>query len=163
MTGPRQPRAKHAVYMSMAFALAERSKDPATQHGAIIVDQHGVIVSQGYNGPPRKIADHRVNWARPDKYPYMMHAEENAIRFATAARGIYGLRDCTLYVTGQPCSKCMLRIVAAEIETVYYGPRTWGTDNGADWQLATEIAELGGVKVYLSLEGANDGTDGEPV
>ncbi len=50
------PRANHLswdeYFMSTAFLSAMRSKDPATQVGAVIVNKQKRIVGIGYNGMP---------------------------------------------------------------------------------------------------------------
>jgi deoxycytidylate deaminase len=62
-----------------------RSKDPSTQVGACIVDTRKRIVGIGYNGFPAGCSDDILPWARTaddeldTKYPYVVHAEVNAI------------------------------------------------------------------------------------
>ena len=62
-----------------------RSKDPSTQVGACIVDPRKRIVGIGYNGFPIGCSDDLLPWARTaaaeldTKYPYVVHAEVNAI------------------------------------------------------------------------------------
>jgi deoxycytidylate deaminase len=148
----REPKRKYEVFMRMAMDLAELSKDPSTQHGALIVDQRNIIVSQGYNGPPRRIPDTAVNWNRDvtqsdamTKYDYVKHAEDNAIYFGVAARGLLGLEGCTLYCTGKPCSRCMLDIVRAGIAVVIYGDRDSKCVDMKDWQKSIRLANLSGV------------------
>jgi dCMP deaminase len=54
MTGARDGYLNWDEYfMSTAFLSAMRSKDPATQVGAVIVNQQKRIVGIGYNGMPR--------------------------------------------------------------------------------------------------------------
>src|SRR4051812_32547957 len=86
-------------YMGMAFMHASRSKDPSTQHGAVIVDKDNLPRGWGYNGTPKKINDRDVNWKRPDKYSLIIHAEENAIRRC----GKNDITNGTCYITGFPC------------------------------------------------------------
>ncbi|KAH0903124.1 hypothetical protein HID58_042627 [Brassica napus] len=74
-------------FMAIAFLSAERSKDPNRQVGACLVSQNGVILGIGYNGFPRGCSDDRLPWAKKSKtgdpletkYPYVCHAEVNAI------------------------------------------------------------------------------------
>lgn len=62
-----------------------RSKDPSTQVGACIVDPRKRVVGIGYNGFPTGCSDDILPWARTaedeldTKYPYVVHAEVNAI------------------------------------------------------------------------------------
>ena len=52
-------------FMRMANVIAERSKDPSTQTGAVIADQNNVVVGLGYNGMPRGIDSNKFPWERP--------------------------------------------------------------------------------------------------
>ncbi|MDO5378297.1 MAG: nucleoside deaminase [Clostridia bacterium] len=49
------------------------------------------------------------------------HAEVLALRRAAAALGRRRLRDCTLYVTLEPCPMCAGAAVMAQIGAIYYG------------------------------------------
>ena len=49
-------------FMGMAVLSALRSKDPSTQVGAVIVNDENKVVSIGYNGMPRNIADEDLTW-----------------------------------------------------------------------------------------------------
>ncbi len=72
-------------FMGVSVLAAKRSKDPNTQVGACIVDANNVILSTGYNGFPIGCSDDVFPWDRSaenradTKYPYVVHAELNAI------------------------------------------------------------------------------------
>jgi len=71
-------------FMGIALLSAQRSKDPSTQVGACIVNPRNKIISVGYNGMPTGISDDEFPWVREGapletKYPYVCHAELNAI------------------------------------------------------------------------------------
>jgi dCMP deaminase len=72
-------------FMSVAFLSSMRSKDPNTQVGACIVNTENRIVGIGYNGFPTGCSDDDLPWDRvadnelDTKYPYVCHAEVNAI------------------------------------------------------------------------------------
>ena len=120
MTPPRQVPERDDYYMGMAFLAAAKSKDPSTQVGAYIVSRHNRPLGSGYNGPPCGHPDEEINWERPHKYPYIKHAEDNAIDHTPRSK----LRGATLYVTAMPCMACMLDIAAAKIaRVVYFQPR----------------------------------------
>ena len=75
-------------FMGVALLSAQRSKDPSTQVGACIVNAKNKIVGTGYNGFPSGASDDLLPWAREGaaldtKYPYVCHAELNAILNAT--------------------------------------------------------------------------------
>lgn len=109
--------------MGIAKLSAMRSKDPRTQVGACIVDGDDRILSMGYNGMPRGCDDKDFPWDREaedildTKYPYVVHAELNAI--LNYRRGT--LQGSTLYVTLFPCNECAKAIIQAGIKKVVYG------------------------------------------
>ena len=71
-------------FMGVAVLSSMRSKDPNTQVGACIVSEDRKIIGVGYNGFPMGCSDDDLPWARTGgwcdtKYPYVCHAELNAI------------------------------------------------------------------------------------
>lgn len=114
-------------FMGVALLAAQRSKDPNSQVGACIVsgedDPAGgnVILSTGYNGFPAGCSDDEFPWEREGafadtKYPFVVHAELNAI---LNARG-KSLRGARLYVALFPCNECAKAIIQAGIREVVY-------------------------------------------
>lgn len=102
--------------MRIASAVASRSHDPHTRHGAVIADRRHRPLGFGYNGFPAGGDDSVYTTERPGKYRCMIHAEVNAIL------NCHGPLDgATLYVTGVPCAGCMLVIVQSGIKRVVYG------------------------------------------
>jgi len=106
--------------MGVALLSAMRSKDPATQVGACIVNEKKRIVGIGYNGFPYGVEDDDFPWEKGDswlesKYPYVVHAEPNAILNATVS-----LENATLYVTLFPCNECAKLIIQSGINEVVY-------------------------------------------
>ena len=105
--------------MSVAVLAAMRSKDPNTQVGACIVGEDKRIISTGYNGFPRGCSDDDFPWDREGeetKYPFVVHAELNAILNA-GGRNVNG---ATLYVGLFPCNECAKAIIQAGIKEVVY-------------------------------------------
>ncbi len=108
-------------FMGVALLAANRSKDPNSQVGCCIATEQNVIVSVGYNGFPRGCSDDELPWEREGeyqdtKYPYVVHAELNAILNSTNTN----LHGCKLYVTLFPCNECCKAIIQSGIKTVYY-------------------------------------------
>lgn len=109
-----------SYFMGVAKLSALRSKDPSTQVGACIINSERRIVAIGYNGLPRGLNDDTFSWAKEGKfsetkYPYVVHAEANAILNATA-----DLNNSVLYVTLFPCNECMKLIVQSGIKEIVY-------------------------------------------
>lgn len=107
-------------FMGLAHLSRFRSKDPNTKVGAAIVDNDHKVVSIGYNGFPRGIADTELPWAREGsflqtKYAYVVHAELNAI--LNSPRSVDGT---TIYVSLFPCNECAKAIIQSGIKRVVY-------------------------------------------
>ena len=106
-------------FMGIAMLAARRSKDPSTQVGACIVSQDNIIISTGYNGMPKGCSDDEFPWEREGevtKYPYVVHAELNAILNANGR----DLRGSRLYVALFPCNECAKAIIQSGVKEVLY-------------------------------------------
>ena len=108
-------------FMGVALLAAMRSKDPNTQVGACIVDGENRILSTGYNGFPSGCSDDEFPWEREGgfsetKYPFVVHAELNAI---LNARG-KNLTDSKIYVALFPCHECAKAIIQSGIKEIIY-------------------------------------------
>ena len=106
-------------FMGVAMLAARRSKDPNTQVGACIVSPENIIISTGYNGLPNGCSDDEYPWDRegPEtKYPFVVHAELNAI-LNSGGRRLDGAR---LYVALFPCNECAKAIIQSGIREIYY-------------------------------------------
>ena len=118
-------------FMGVAMLAARRSKDPNTQVGACIVSPDNIIVSTGYNGMPKGCSDDEYPWARDGeetKYPYVVHAELNAILNANGR----DLRGSRIYVALFPCNECAKAIIQSGIkEVVYLSDKYAGTPMNA--------------------------------
>lgn len=106
-------------FMTMAYLVAMKSKDPSTKVGAIIVGPGNEIRATGYNGLPRGVQDLAERYNNRDyKYLASNHAEENAILHC-ALVGV-STRNCSIYVPWIPCSACAKAIIQVGINEVIY-------------------------------------------
>lgn len=114
-------------FMGVAKLAACRSKDPSTQVGACIVSPDDIIISTGYNGMPKGCSDDEFPWNRDgedNKYPYVVHAELNAILNANGR----DLRGSRVYVALFPCNECAKAIIQSGVrEVVYLSDKYAGT------------------------------------
>jgi len=139
-----QSSKKDDVYFKMVENISSLSKDKNTKVGALILDTKGKIVSMGYNGCPSKFGvyqktnDDVVPHSRKEKeiklinsynflgidnrekhmynkYPFMIHAEQNALMTASDMNRLIG---ATIYCTHYPCSICANMIAQVGIKTV---------------------------------------------
>lgn len=142
--------------MHVAILAALRSKDPSTQVGACIVDNDNVIIGVGYNGFPTNISDDLLPWNRvsaPDdenadsfldtKYPYVCHAQMNAILNRTP--GAEKAKNCRIYTTLFPCSECCKLIIQSKITKVIYCSDKHGDKES--WLAGKRMLAIAGVKV----------------
>ena len=112
------------AFMATARLFAMRSKDPNTQVGACIVDDHHRILSIGYNGTPNGMDDGEFPWGRDGdseldkKYLFVCHSELNAVlNFRGSTERMQG---ATLYVDLFPCNECAKVIAQSGIVEVVY-------------------------------------------
>lgn len=141
-------------FMGIAQLSSKRSKDPKTQVGACIVSPENKIVGIGYNGFPKGISDDVFPWKDQGdfletKYPYVVHAEANAILNASQ-----NLKDCKLFVTLFPCNECTKLIIQSGIKELIY---VSNKDAGKDFQIASrKMLEKAQVKLrQISWESLN--------
>lgn len=106
------------LFLNMAFTVAEKSKDDSTQCGAVLVDKRNRVLSTGFNGPPPQMNDELVPWnSRPQKYAFIIHAEENALWYGSEF-GTARVSGSTLYCTHYPCADCILRLMRSDVYRV---------------------------------------------
>lgn len=109
--------------MSVAVLSSYRSKDPNRQVGACIINPRTMrIVGIGYNGFPVGCSDDSLPWAKSadstleTKYPYVCHAEMNAI----LNKNCETLEGCRMYVTLFPCNECAKLIIQSRLGEVVF-------------------------------------------
>lgn len=146
MRGKRQDYISWSDYfMGIAILSAHRSKDPSSQVGACIVNPQNKIVGIGYNGFPIGCSDDELPWNRDaehlydTKYPYVCHAELNAILNKNAA----DLAGCRMYVTLFPCSECAKLIIQSGIaQVVYLSDKYHDTENSRAARRLFDMAKI---------------------
>lgn len=117
-------------FMGLAHLSAYRSKDPSTQVGACIVSAEKKVVGIGYNGLPRGCSDDEFPWGREGafldtKYPFVVHAELNAILNSTK-----DLKGCSVYVSLFPCNECAKAIIQSGISRIVYESDKYADTDG---------------------------------
>ena len=137
-------------FMGVAILSSKRSKDPNTQVGACIVNNKNRIVGIGYNGFPYGCSDQDFPWANKEedfldnKYPYVVHAEPNAILNANGP-----LDNCRLYVSLFPCNECAKLIIQSGIKEIVYMDDKY---NGTPSDIASKkMLDAAGV-IYRKME-----------
>lgn len=129
-------------FLGMALYHARLSKDPSTRVGSVVVGPDREILSAGFNGFPRGIADTPERLGdRETKLRLVVHAEMNAL--LAAARTGVRMKGCTMYLAatddsgmvwgGPPCTRCTVEIIQSGVgEIVSYpiksAPSRWHAD-----------------------------------
>jgi len=133
--------------VGMARHVAKLSKDPSTKVGAVIFDDKRRIVSVAYNGFPRGVQDSQARLHdRETKLKMTVHAEKNAMAFATAP-----LHGSTLFCTHPCCTQCAAMVIQNGVKHV-----CWPTPEPAfverwanDMTLSMEMFMEAGVNVHV--------------
>lgn len=106
-------------FMDIATVVASKSKD-RTKVGCVLVSPtNKQILSTGFNGFCRDIADTPERYAdREVKMDYVVHAEANAICFAASS----GMRTdgCYAFITLPPCHSCAKLLKQAGVTNIFY-------------------------------------------
>lgn len=137
-------------FMGVALLSAKRSKDPGTQVGCCIVNDENKIIGIGYNGVPRVINDDLLPWDRTGayldtKYPYVVHAEANAILNSTK-----DLKGTTIYVSLFPCNECTKLLIQSGIKEIVYMQDFHHDDDNV--VASRKLLELAGIKTRQMKE-----------
>jgi deoxycytidylate deaminase len=115
--GTKSPDEWDNMFFQEAVLWSRKSHDTETKCGCILVKDRTVI-SSGYNGFIRGVDDTILPNTRPQKYPFMIHAEANAIYNSVR------IGRCTLdswaYVTAVPCLQCLQMLYQCGISKVLF-------------------------------------------
>lgn len=132
------------LFFGIAKLVSQRSKDPHTKVGAVLVKDNRVI-GIGYNGEPKGFRL-RFDWSSKEKYDYVIHAELNAIANANSIGA--NVRGADIYLTLSPCHDCMKLLIQHEIHAIYY------INDYTDIELTKKIAE--NANIILKKENENE-------
>uniref|UniRef100_A0A6M3IKZ2 Putative CMP/dCMP deaminase zinc-binding n=1 Tax=viral metagenome TaxID=1070528 RepID=A0A6M3IKZ2_9ZZZZ len=105
------------MFLVEATYWALKTHDANTGNGCIIVKDR-TILSHGYNGFIRGIDDCLLPNTRPEKYDFMIHAEQNAI--CNLARNGISCSGAIAYITDYPCLHCLQSMYQAGISKVIH-------------------------------------------
>lgn len=145
----------HRHFLSLAVTHAIMSKDPRTKVGAVIVGPDREILSAGFNGLPRGIADtpERLN-DKETKLKLIVHAEMNAV--LAAARNGVRMLGTTIYIAamdekgavygGPPCTRCAVELIQAGIRNVIHYPYKEGGSWKDDYFVSSGLLSEAGVQ-----------------
>ena len=157
-------RFKDKIYLNVAKEISALSRDENTKVGAVIVGINGEPISWGYNGTIPKMDDDIIPHSREskeliyiedfkfikfesDKYPFMEHAERNAIDFGDRDK----MKDATIYVTHMPCKDCARAIAKSGIRRVVVMDTNYDVNSsvGNDNDITKFIFSQKGIKLQI--------------
>ena len=116
------------IFFSEAVLWSRRSHDSETQCGCVLV-KNKTCIATGYNGFMRDIDDSSLPNKRPEKYPYMIHAEANAIY--NCAREGKSTLGATAYITAAPCTSCLQMLWQCGVKKILFSDLS--QPKGAVW------------------------------
>jgi dCMP deaminase len=134
------PPRSDVLFMKHVYLAAERSKDPRTKIGAVLV-RDGNVIGTGYNGFARKVLDlpERYN-DRETKYSFVVHAEANSV--LTCARLGIPTLNSILYTNGIPCQECMKSVIQGGIKEIVVHKQWPNMTHSEKWIKSTAISKL---------------------
>ena len=136
-------------FLSLAFVVSARSRDQETKHGTVIVDRNNLILGTGYNSFIKGMNDASLPSIRPNKYPYMIHSELNAIlNCKMLPREANG--GGKAYVTGRCCNHCLQSLIQSGVNEINMANRR-GTmlEDEKTLEIFNKIVDDSGVKVRV--------------
>jgi dCMP deaminase len=126
-------------FMKQVYLAAEKSKDPSTKIGAVLVrDKH--VISTGFNGFPIGVLDKKERYAdREVKYDLVVHAEDNSV--LSAARFGFPTLGATLYTQWTPCCECSKSVIQAGIKNIVIH-KQWGEMRYSRWAESCKVSKI---------------------
>lgn len=109
-------------FLTLAAQVAEASKCKRAKYGSVLVSKDGRVISTGYNGKPRGSVNDNICYregladnsrALPN---CCIHSEANCLLFSDPVVR----QDGTLYVSGYPCTDCLLLIMQSGIKRLVF-------------------------------------------
>ena len=125
-------KTQNKKFMERAIELSRRGsmiEKTGGVFGAVIVDQEGNILGEGYN---QVIKHNDPTW----------HAEMQAIREACKKIGSPHLDGCVLYTSAECCPMCLCACMWAHVDKIYYGARGEDSMKYGDFQDVDFLAEI---------------------
>ena len=99
----------HCHWMEYALQLAQQAgKMGEVPVGAVIIDEGGKLIAEAANCKQRN-------------QDATAHAEILAIQAASKVKENWHLKNCTLYVTLEPCPMCAGAIIQSRLKLLVYG------------------------------------------
>lgn len=135
-----------SYWMLCAWKLAQRSQDPSTQLGAVLIGANGDFIGEGFNHFPAGTPE--SYWHdRDKKYPRVIHAEQSAYLNHAKYSSMCQLdaRESTLVCPWACCVSCAGFIVSSGTRRLVVNqrciersPDRWKSSTEEGWDLLTK-------------------------
>lgn len=152
--------------MRHVYLAAEKSPDPKTKIGAVLVRDRNII-STGYNGFARKVLDLEERYNNRElKRRMVCHAEFNSI--VTAARLGISTLNSVLYSQGIVCAECCKSVIQGGISEIVVHKQWPNLTYSPNWIESIELSESmlkeAGINIrwfdrVLGIKGKLDGNE----
>jgi len=127
-------------FFRLAYVVAQKSHDPKTRIGSILVRDKNVI-STGYNSFPRLVNDSAERYNNRDlKRKIVCHSEENTI--LTSARLGINTSNTTLFTFGFPCCNCMKILIQGGVSDLVTHKQWPNLIHSPEWIESIELSRI---------------------
>jgi dCMP deaminase len=135
--------------LKIAYSEAKKSTNPATQNGAVLVDDKGNVVLSATNSFPDGIEETKERQIKPLRHKFSVHAEKNVLY--RAARLGLKTKGLTMVCPWAACSDCAQAIIQTGIRRLVTHKQA--LDKSGHWQenirLAFSMLHEAGVEIVV--------------
>jgi len=124
--------------LKIAYLEAQKSTNPSTQNGAILVDDKGNVILSAVNSFPDGVAETQERQNKPLRYKFSVHAERNVL-YQTARLGIK-TEGLTMICPWAACTDCAQGIIQAGIKRLVVHRQA--LDRSTHWKEDIELASI---------------------
>ncbi len=122
--------------LKIAYLEAQKSTNPSTQNGAVLVDDEGNVILSAVNSFPDKVAETEERQTKPLRHKFSVHAERNVI-FRAARLGIK-TEGLIMVCPWAACSDCAQAIIQAGLKRLVTHKQA--LDRSGHWKEDIELA-----------------------
>lgn len=122
--------------LKIAYLEAQKSNNPSTQNGAILVDDKGNVILSAKNSFPDGVAETQERQIKPLRSKFSVHAERNVL-YRAARLGIK-TEGLIMVCPWAACTDCAQGIIQAGIKQLVVHKQA--LDRSSHWKEDIEIA-----------------------
>ncbi len=122
--------------LKIAYLEAQKSTNPSTQNGAILVDDKGNVILSAKNSFPAGVTETQERQKKPLRYKFSVHAERNVI-YSAARLGIK-TEGLVMVCPWAACTDCAQAIIQAGIKRLVVHKQA--LDRSSHWKEDIELS-----------------------